>query len=173
MKFGKLVIATAGVLSALVAFAGGNPEHVKFPAGYDKSFTNYTKMNRAGSPAVAKMYANEVALNSYRKGQPAAAGSIVVMEVYKPKKDAAGNVIVGSDGVNETDALAAIAVMERRDNWPAAYAAGDRVGTWGFAIYNPDGTPKQNDLACVTCHTPYEKQDFLFSHQQLMDFAKR
>lgn len=173
MKFGKIVVGIAGVLSAVIAFAGGNPEHVKFPNGYEKSFTHYVTMNRAASPAVAKMYANAAALESYRKGQPAASGSIVIMEVHKPKKDAAGNVVVGSDGVNETDGLAAIAVMERRDNWPAGYTSGDRVGTWGFAIYNPDGTPKENDLACVTCHSPLEKQDFLFSHQKLVDFVNR
>jgi hypothetical protein len=172
MKYGRIVIAVSGMLLAWMAFAGGNPEHVKFPADYNEAFTNYTKMNRAGSAAVAKMWANDVAVESYRKGRPAAPGSIVVMEVYKPKKDSAGNVIVGSDGVNEIAALAAIAVMERRDNWPGAYSAGDRVGTWGFAIYNPDGTPKANDLACVTCHTPLEKQDFLFSHQRLVDFTR-
>ena len=173
MKFSRLVVGIAGAAAAVVASAGGNPEFVAFPSGYDAMFTNYTTMNRAGSAAVAKMYANDVAVASYRKGQPAASGSIIVMEVYKPKKDADGKPIVGSDGVNEIAELAAIAVMERRDRWPAGYAADDRVGTWGFAIYKPDGKPKENDLACVTCHTPMEQQDFLFSHQRLADFVKR
>ncbi len=93
------------------------------------------------------------------------------MEVYKPKKDADGKPIVGSDGINEIAKLAAIAVMERRDAWPANYAAGDRVGTWGFAIYNPEGTPKKNNLIRVACPTPLAQRDFLFSHQRLVDFA--
>lgn len=172
MKYGKLLVGAACGLAAVVAFAGGSPEYVKFPAGYKASFINYTTMNRAGSAAVAKMYANKVAIASYKKGQPAASGSVIIMEVYKPKKDSAGNVIVGSDGVNEIDELAAIAVMERSSNWPASYAAGERVGTWGFAIYNPDGSPKANDLDCVTCHAPYGQQDHLFSHQALVDFTK-
>jgi hypothetical protein len=172
MNCSKIVVGVAGLMSALLAFAGGNPEHVGFPEGYDKTFTNYAEMNRAGSAAVAKMYANDVAVASYKKGQAAAPGSVIVMEVYKPRKDDAGNVVVGSDGVNETAALAAIAVMERRDNWPTAYSASDRVDTWGFAIYNPDGTPKANDLDCVMCHTPLEKQDYLFSHQRLVDFTR-
>ena len=138
---------------------------------YGAIFTKYTTMNRSGSAAVAKMYANDTALSSYKKGQPAASGSIMVMEVYKPKKDADGKPIVGRDGINEIAKLAAIAVMERRDAWPANYAAADRVGTWGFAIYNPDGTPKKNNLTCVVCHTPLTQQDFLFSHQRLVDFA--
>ena len=114
MKYSKLVIGLVGGLLALVAFAGGNPQYVQFPKGYDAAFTNYVTMNRAGSAAVAKIYANDVAISSYKKGQPAASGSVIVMEVYKPKKDANGKPIVGSDGVNKIDKLAAIAVMERR-----------------------------------------------------------
>ena len=172
MAYGKILIGLVLGLSAMVVFAGGSPDYVRFPAGYDVSFTNYTIMNR-GNGAVAKMYANDVAISSYKKGQPAGSGSVVVMEVYKPKKDADGKPIVGSDGVNKIDKLAAVAVMERRTTWPGNFSADDRVGTWGFAIYNPDGTPKQNKLACVVCHTPLDKQDFLFSHQRLVDFVKR
>lgn len=173
MKYGKVVIGVACGLLAVVAFAGGTPEFVKFPKGYDQTFSNYTMMNRAGSAAVAKMYANEVAVASYKAGKAAASGSVIVMEVYKPKKDADGNPVVGGDGVNVPDKLAAIAVMERRSTWPRNFVEGQRVGTWGFAIYNADGTPKENDLDCVTCHTPYGEQDFLFSHHHLMEFAKR
>ena len=171
MQYRGILVALACAASAVVAYAGGSPEFVAFPSGYAAIFTNYTTLNRAGSAAVAKIYANDAALSSYKKGQSAASGSIIVMEVYKPKKDADDKPIVGRDGINEIAELAAIAVMERRDAWPANYADGDRVGTWGFAIYNPDGTPKKNDLACVTCHTPLEQQDFLFTHQRLVDFV--
>jgi hypothetical protein len=171
MKYSRILVGLACAASAVFAYAGGNPGHVVFPSGYGAIFTKYTTVNRAGSAAVAKMYANDVAVSSYMKGQPAASGSIIVMEVYKPKKGADDKPIVGSDGINEISKLAAIAVMERRDDWPEYYAAGDRVGTWGFAIYNPDGTPKKNGLACVACHTPLEQQDFLFTHQRLVDFV--
>lgn len=171
MKITTLIIGVAYGLTAMLAYAGGNPDYVVFPENYTKSFTNYNIMNRAGSAAVAKMYANKVALASYKKGQPAASGSVIVMEVYKPKNGSDGKPMVGSDGVNVMDKLAAIAVMERRTTWPGNYAAKDRVDTWGFAIYNPDGTPKKNDLACVVCHTPLDKQDYLFSHQKLVDFV--
>lgn len=171
MKYSGILIGLACAASAVVANAGGNPEFVGFPSGYGALFTKYTTMNRAGSAAVAKIYANDTAVSSYKRGRPAASGSIIVMEVYKPKKDADGKPIVGRDGVNAISKLAAIAVMERSNNWPANYANGDRVGTWGFAIYNPDGKPKKNDLACVTCHTPLKQQDFLFSHQRLVDFV--
>ena len=173
MKFSSILVGLVCAVSAVAAYAGGSPDFVAFPSGYGAIFSNYTTMNRSGSAAVAKMYANDTALSSYKKGRTAASGSILVMEVYKPKKDADGKPIVGKDGVNEIAKLAAIAVMERRDDWPANYAAGERVGTWGFAIYNPDGTPKKNDLTCVACHTPLAEQDFLFSQKQLIDYIYR
>ncbi|NIO41864.1 MAG: hypothetical protein GTO41_17845, partial [Burkholderiales bacterium] len=71
----------------------------------------------------AKMYANDVAISSYKNGQPAASGSVIIMEVYKPKKNADGEPIVGADGINKIDKLAAIAVMERRTNWPGDLSA--------------------------------------------------
>ena len=172
MRFSKIIIGLVCVAGAAAAYAGGTPDYVKFPTGYDSSFTNYATMNRASSAAVAKMYANAVAFSSYKRGQPAASGSVIVMEVYKPKKDADGKPIVGSNGVNETAKLAAIAVMERRDGWLGGLSEDDQVGKWAFAIYNPDGTPKKNNLTCVACHTPLKEQDFLFSHQHLVDFTK-
>jgi hypothetical protein len=164
MKHKKLWVGAVCALFGLLAHAGGNPEFVKFPAGYQSSFTNYTTMNRADSDAVAKMYANRIALSSYRKGQPAAPGSIVIMEVYKPKMDASGKPVVGSNGVNEIDKRAA---------WPGGFADSDRPGNWGFAIYNADGSRKDNDLDCVGCHAPLKNQDYLFSRQWLIEFAKR
>ncbi|MCP4406389.1 MAG: cytochrome P460 family protein [Gammaproteobacteria bacterium] len=71
-----------------------------------------------------------------------AEGSVVILEVYKPKKDANGKA-KGQDGIYEIDKLAAVAVMERRGAWDAAYPKDDRVSDWGFAIYNPNGTPKK------------------------------
>lgn len=100
-------------------------------------------MNRAGKELVAKMYTNDMALSSYKKGKEAAEGSVVIMEVYKPKKDANGKAVKDQDGIYEIDKLAAVAVMERRGAWDAAYLKDDRVGDWGFAIYNPNGTPKK------------------------------
>ena len=80
--------------------------------------------------------------------------------------------IVGSDGIYVIDQLAAVAVMERRDTWEESYASDHRLANWGFAIYNPDGTPKSNDLACVECHTPLKSEDHLFSYVELIKYLK-
>ena len=168
MTYPKIVVSLVCILAAVCVYAGGDPDHVAFPEGYDTSFTSYATQNRVNGKQVAKIFANDVAISSYKAGEMAASGSILVMEVYKPKADADGNPVAGEDGIFVMDQLAAIAVMERRDDWDAAYPEANRVGNWGFALYNPDGTPKANELQCVVCHTPLAHQDFMFSHYLLV-----
>ena len=171
MTLSKFAVGLVCILTAVCVYAGGDPDFVAFPEGYDTAFTNYVIQNRTNGKQVARIFANDVALSSYKSGTKAASGSILVMEVYKPKTDAEGNPVVGEDGIFEIDQLAAIAVAERRDNWDAAYPAENRVGNWGFALYGPDGQPKANDLQCVVCHTPLAHQDFIFSHPRILEYA--
>ena len=157
-------------LIALYAWAGGSPEFVKFPAGYGTSFFQYATMNRTGQPQLAKMYANAIAVASYRTGKPAAPGSVMVMEIYKPKTNTKGQPVTGKDGLFQPGGLTGVAVMERRSEWDANYPEDQRAGGWGFAFYNPNGTPKENTLACAQCHEPLAQQDHLFSRQNLVGF---
>jgi len=173
MKFTLKAVAAILVIAPLYANAGGNPEHVKFSEGYEKTFTKYATMNRANQTQVAKLYANEVAISSYTQGNMSASGAVMIMEIYTPKKDADGKPIAGSDGIFEIDSLSTVAVMEKRDNWDVAFLKENRTGDWGFAVYNPDGTAKSNDLNCVQCHTPLQAQDYLFTYQKLVDFVKK
>ncbi len=170
----KSRIWTITLMTLLLPFhanGGGNPDFVKLPEGYEQIFSQYSVANRANQTQVAKFYANQIAMESYKKGEEAAPGSIVIMEIYEPKKDTSDKIISGQEGLFEIDKLAAVAVMEKRNNWDSAYQTSDRTGDWGFAVYNPDGTIKVNDLNCVQCHTPLQQQDYLFSFQKLVDFA--
>ncbi|QBQ55586.1 cytochrome P460 family protein [Nitrosococcus wardiae] len=172
MKYPLKLVTIICALSPFYAYGGGDPEFVKFPEGYEQSFSKYATINRANQKQVAKLYANETAVSSHKEGQTADSGSIIVMEIYKPKTDAEGKPIPSSNAIFKIDSLAAVAVMEKRDNWEAAYPQEHRAGNWGFAVYNPDGTPKSNDLECAQCHTPLESQDYMFTHQKLTDYAK-
>jgi len=172
MKFVLKVAAAVLAISPLVVHAGGNPEHVQFPTGYDSTFTKYSTANRANQTQVAKLYANDAAIASYKANQQAASGSVVVMEIYSTKTGEDGKPVAGSDGLFEIDSLAAVAVMENRDDWDADFSADDRTGNWGFAVYEPNGTAKSNDLNCVQCHTPLSGQDYLFTYERLVDFVK-
>ena len=90
MKYTLKTIAAVLIVAPLYAHAGGDPEHVKFPEGYEKTFTKYATMNRANQTQVAKLYANEAAISGYTQDQKGAFGSVIVMEIYTPKKDADG-----------------------------------------------------------------------------------
>jgi len=171
MLFRSLSAAFVSACFVTSVFAGGTPDTVKYPTGYQKTFTNYVTMNRDGKELLAKMYANEAAMKSYKAGESAANGAIVIMEVYKPKKDANGKAIKGEDGLFVADKLAAVAVMERQD-WGKKIAAKDQLANWGFAFYKGDGSVKDNKLDCVGCHTPLEKTDYLFTHKDALDYGK-
>lgn len=155
-------------LSTATAIAGGRPDHVAYPQGYVTSFKNYLMANRAsGKPEIARVYANDIAQTSARAGSPLAPGSMLVMEIYQSAMDAAGNPIKDSGGNFQPGDLSGIAVMEKRADWPADYATADRAGDWGFALYDPKGQPKANELVCASCHQPYPDQDFVMTYAKL------
>lgn len=170
MLYRSLIAACASAcFITTVAFAGGTPDVVKYPEGYQKTFTNYVNMNRDGKDLLAKMYANDEAMKSYKDGKPATNGSVVIMEVYKPKKDADGKAVKGDDGLFVADKLAAVAVMERQD-WGKKLDTKEQLSNWGFAFYKGDGSVKENKLDCVGCHTPLDKTDYLFTHKAAVDY---
>lgn len=163
----KLPIILLFSISSLV-FAGGNNEFVSFPDGYKDSFTHYNTQNRANNKQIADMYANQIAIDSIKAGN-LADGSRIVMEIFLPETDEDGKPVAGPDGLFIKSKLAAVAVMEKKNDWDSTFSADDRAGNWGFALYTPEGKPKENDLDCATCHRPLSNQDFMFTHQKLLD----
>ena len=163
----SFLLAVVSIFITTSALAGGDPEFVPFPTGYKQTDSHYATLNRGNGKQVGVFYANESAIKSIKYGDELIPGSRVIMEVYKLKKDADGNPVIGADGVHEKGALAAIAVMEKSIEWSDKYPAGHRADEWGFAIYDPKGQPKKNDLDCATCHVPLSTQDELFTHAHL------
>jgi hypothetical protein len=164
-KYGRWLLLA--VLPSFV-LAGGNTDFVRFPDGYKENFTLYSTHNRMNNEQVADFYANEVAVKSAKEGV-FADGSILVMEIYKAEVDEQGERITGPDGVFRKAGLAAVAVMEKRSEWDAAYPVEERTGGWGYAFYDAQGTPKANDLDCVACHTPQANQDYVFTFPKLTE----
>ena len=92
---------------------------------------------------------------------------------FKPQTtENAQNLIGKGTDLFEKEKLAAVAVMEKKANWNDAFSSEERAGGWGFALYNTDGTPKDNSLDCATCHKPLQNQDFRFSHGSLVELMK-
>ena len=168
----RLNFLLPGLLFSVAVIAGGNPEFVPFPEAYKSDFTNYDTRNRAGKPQVAMMYANKTALDSVNQSE-LADGSTIVMEVYKAVMDENGEPVLTDSGVYEKGKLAAIAVMEKRTNWDAAFNPTERNENWGYAIYNVDATAKDNNLDCAGCHQPYKQTNYMFSHPSLVNYSKQ
>lgn len=153
-------------LFPFVSIAGGNPEFVQFPVDYKAEFTHYHTQNRANNKQIAEFYANNKAIESNKNGQ-LMDGSIVVMEVYKPELDSDGKPVKGEHGLFVKSSLAAVAVMEKKQNWDTAFPAEDRTGNWGYAIYTASGDIKENTLECAACHMPLEESDYMFTYEHL------
>lgn len=173
LKITKKAVLGAALLgvSAMVT-AGGNPDYVAYPAGYQQDMVNYAEINRKNGKQVAKMYADKATIAAYRAGKQAPEGSTVIMEVYKTKQDKNGKPVVGANGIFETTKLAAVAVMNLQSN--SSLPADVRSGDWAFAFYGPDGKPKKNKLDCAACHNPLtQKQDFLFTQAQLKRYSSQ
>ena len=163
----KTLLYTLSICSfCFLVYAGGNPGQVAFPANYKTEFTQYDTRNRSNGNQVAIMYANKAAMDSVT-AETIADGAIVVMEVYKTIAGADGKPVTGADGIFEKGPLAAIAVMEKKSDWPANFVAEERAGNWGFAIYQTDGSPKANDLECASCHQPLTNTDHMFTYTSL------
>ena len=118
----KFVYAYIALTISFVAYAGGNPEYVSYPASYKTEFTQYDTRNRNNGKQVAVMYANKVALDSVSNGK-LAEGSKIIMEVYKAQMGEYGKPIISADGSFEKGKFAAVAVMEKRADWDANFDA--------------------------------------------------
>ncbi len=167
----KKIITFTLLLISVFAIAGGRNDQVPYPEGYKDTFIYYNTQNRANNKQIADMYANDIAKNSINDAE-LADGSIIVMEIYKPEVDESGSPIVGDDGLFSKKKFAAVAVMEKRSDWGADYAADERAGAWGFALYDTKGMPKENSLDCATCHQPLTATNFMFTFPKLKEMQR-
>lgn len=167
----KFVFAVISLSLSVIVYAGGNPDHVKFPEGYQTEFTKYDTRNRANGKQVAVLYANKIATDTAATGK-LGDGAKIIMEVYKTVVGEDGKPTAGEDGLFKKGKFAAVAVMEKRSDWDASFDAKERAGDWGFAIYKTDGTVKDNKLECASCHLPMPDNDYMFSHSSLIEFTK-
>lgn len=166
----KTLAALSSLLFATTVYAGGTPEFVKLPEGYQKQI-NYMTQNRIGQEQIAKIYARESFLQAIAADEPVPEGGTVVMEIFEPKRDPNKNPVKGSGGHFLIDRIEAIAVMENRSEWPAEMPESERAGNWGFALYTPDGKPMANELDCAGCHWQLRRVNYLFTTVPMKNYV--
>ncbi len=148
------------------AFSVGD---IPFPADYRTTFTNYLSLDRTQNPdQIIRLFANDTALEGPGADGKLPHGSVLVAEVYKARKNAAGEVMTSSLGRRIRSDLALIAVMQREEGWGLSYPPELSNENWEFATFKPDGSTAPKNLdTCRQCHAPLVKTHHLFSLEHL------
>ena len=116
----------APVLAGAPALAG--TENVGYPKDYTSGYTLYTSVDKTHpkrGPSIRDMLINPAGLAAAKAGKPLPSGIVIVMEVHRAKKDAAGKYTKA--GLNF------VFVMEKRTGWSADYPPSLRNGEWEYA----------------------------------------
>ena len=144
--------------------AAPSEDRVGFPTGYQEDFKLMYVYDRTDNRQVRVVCGNDVAA-SVKQGEPFPYGSILVMETWRTKLDADGNVAKDANGRFIRDTLNGIFVMRKKEGFGEAYQ-GLRTGEWEYVAYHPDGThltPPQNTANCAACHLgSSEDKDWVF-----------
>lgn len=128
-------------------------DRVGFPEGYDKNYKQFYVFDREDNKQVRAVFANDKAA-SVKDGQPYPYGSILVMETWRTKQDAAGNILKDANGRYQRDALTGIFVMRKEPGFGVDYDK-QRTGEWEYVAFRPDKTyssPPDRTNACAACH---------------------
>jgi hypothetical protein len=161
------VIATA---LAAVSVRAQRGELISFPADYAKGVA-YGTVDRADLKQVRVLYANsQAAVDAAKKGQPLPQGTILTMVQYAAELGPDGNPVKGPNGrFVKTDKIVGYTVMEKRSGWGNDVPEEIRNGDWQYQAFLADRTPNPKAVlsACFKCHKPLDKQDFVFSWDQL------
>lgn len=159
--------AGLALLGTLGLRAGG--DLVKFPEGYDRGVL-YATVDRADNKQYRELYINKEAAEAAKSGKPLPSGTVITLVAYKAKLDEKGEPVKTAGGrfVSSGD-LVAINVMEKRDGWGGEYPAELRNGEWEYQSFTPAKAvnTKANLKGCFECHKPKDKEDYLFTMQQI------
>jgi cytochrome c553 len=170
--FSSLPAGGSGAQASVPAHLAGG--RIAFPSGYADSFFAYSKFNRKNGNQVMAVFANQAAVDGMKAVGKPGDGALLIAEIYKIKRSAAGEPIAGADGIWEQGPLAAYAVMEKRSGWGADTPADLRNGDWNYAIFTPEKKPKGglNQAPCLACHKPLADEDYMFTYKDLVKAAK-
>lgn len=98
-----------------------------------------------------ELYTSRNAIEAAKAGEPFPDGTVITLVDYRDGK------------------LFRYVVMEKRKGSGAGVPADLRTGDWRFQEFNPDRTVNRNEdgTRCMRCHKPQERQDFVFTVDQM------
>jgi hypothetical protein len=144
-------LATAlvlGVVATLAWQARAGRELVQFPENYAEG-VHYATVERGNIRE--ELFTSREAIDAVKNGQPIPSGTVITMEDYRDGR------------------LFRYVVMEKRTGWGAEYPPEIRNGEWEFQAFNADRSVNQNEniSRCFSCHQSQERQDFVFTLDQM------
>jgi hypothetical protein len=165
----KLLLAGAAgalAISTLAVSSYAGPEKIAYPADWATKYTLYGVVDRPDRNLVRFFYVNPDALAQAKAGQPAPAGTILVMADKKAKMGADDKAVRDGDGrlVAEGD-WTAVAIQAKGKGFGDDVPANIRNADWQYAAFKADGSrnPDAKYEACFTCHKSRETRgDYTF-----------
>jgi len=171
----SLAVAVIGATAVVAAMSASSPvvgnvwaqekpapkpaptvDRVGYPEGYETWQQLYV-FDRPLGKQVRVIYGNpQAAAASPAKGpnEVFPYGSILVMEAWRAKEDAQGNVLLDDDGRYQRDQLTGTFVMRKEPGFGDAYQTA-RSGEWEYVAFRPDkqyATPPEQTNVCSLCH---------------------
>ena len=175
----KLVLLAS---STLVSTVSADTTKIELPENYRSTFVRYTSVDKpnAENPEKTKMryfYVNPQALSAAQTGQPAPAGTVLIMEDHAVERDDTGKARVDAAGrLIPTDEITNVFVQEKQSGWGTEYGDEKRNGEWEYAWFNADGSRKAEVTmdSCFTCHKEQAAaNDYMFTFPAFLAFIEK
>jgi hemoglobin len=163
---------TPGTASG-IAQKGAGPKDGELPlAGDYKTWPRFlTGIDKEQVKQVRDIYINTVGAQTMA-GKDFPNGTVMVMEIYKAKESADGDLAKGADGKLIKGDLAKVFIMGKGDGWGQTVPDNLKTGAWVFSAAGPDGKPVAEDFTkCRACHVPLAQKDFVHRYDEY--FEKR
>jgi cytochrome c553 len=156
------------------ALAGLDGTLPQFPTSYKTEYVKYYTIDFPDRKQVRHYWADPASAAAAKDGKPMPPDSFFLVEVFKAKLDADDNPVTGADGHFAEDSLALYTAMQKITGAGADVPAIFSNADWRYAVFDTSGVHKAgtNEAKCLACHKPESATDFLFTLDQLTEFAK-
>ena len=155
-----------------VAAPGLQDGQLAVPADYRSWPVFLADIQKNDAGQIRDIYINTVG-HATDQGDDFPAGTLSVMEIWKPLMNADGTPEMDANGKMSKDELSLVFLMGKSEGAGELVDPALRNGDWVYAGYQADGvTPGGPDTsACRSCHLPEAENDFVFRYDEY--FAKR